>query len=85
MHFKIVDTLVKFLFDYLFGAVIYFWEKADFAFLFSFSLCWPHIGCSPFMKNFQSHQWDTKWKTSFEFQRPDRTHRFYQQNKGPSK
>lgn len=36
-----------------------------------------------FYENFQSRQWDTKWKTSFEFQRPDRTHCFYQQSKGP--
>ncbi|CAK6958704.1 Hypothetical predicted protein [Scomber scombrus] len=36
-----------------------------------------------FYENFQSCQWDTKWKTSFEFQRPDRTHCLYQQSKGP--
>lgn len=36
-----------------------------------------------FYENFQSCQWDTKWKTSFEFQRPDRTHCLYWQSKGP--
>lgn len=36
-----------------------------------------------FYENFQSHQWDTKWKTSFEFQRPDRTHCLYRRSKGP--
>ncbi len=36
-----------------------------------------------FYENFQSLQWDTKWKTSFEFQRPDRTHCLHQPSKGP--
>lgn len=36
-----------------------------------------------FHENFQRRQWDTEWKTSFEFQRPDRTHCLHQPGKGP--
>lgn len=37
----------------------------------------------PFHGNFQSHQRDTEWKVSFEFQRPDRTCCFHQPGRGP--
>lgn len=30
-----------------------------------------------------SHQWDSEWKVSFEFQRPDRTCCFHQPSRGP--
>lgn len=36
-----------------------------------------------FHGNFQSHQRDSKWKVSFEFQRPDRTCCFHQPSRGP--
>lgn len=74
----LVRNLLDWLFASFFGfhALIYFWDRADFASLFSrrhtAMLPPPTPPYNPFNGNFQSCQRDTEWKVSYEFQRPDK-------------